>query len=73
MWIFDLLGMDLSVWGSKVRITTAIYTAMNIPGPNLGTGVVEGTDANHLAAQKAAIKAYKRGKYLVNTAVANLT
>ena len=73
MWIFDLLGMDLSVLGSKVRITTDIYNAMNIPGPNLGTGVIEGTDANHLAAQKAAIKAYKRGLYLVNTAVANLT
>lgn len=73
MWIFDLLGMPLSIWGSKTRITTAIYTALNVPGANLGTGVVEGTEANHLAAQKCAVKAYKRGLYLVNTAVANLT
>lgn len=73
MWLFDLLGIDKSIWGSKTRITTAIYTALNIPGPNLGTGVVEGTEANYLAAQKAAIKAYKRGLYLVNTAVEQLT
>ena len=64
MWLYNHLGINKSVWGSKIRITTEIYTAQNIPGANLGTGVVTGTDAQHLAAQKCAIKALKRGRAL---------
>lgn len=64
MWLFDHLGMNKSIWGSQTRITTAVYTAQNVPGANLGTGVVTGTEAQHLAAQKCAIKALKRGRAL---------
>ena len=64
MWLFNHLGMNKSIWGSQTRITTAVYTAQNVPGANLGSGVVTGTEAQHLAAQKCAIKALKRGRAL---------
>jgi len=36
-----------------------------VPGANLGTGVITGTDAQNLLAQEVAIKAYKEGKQFV--------
>ena len=47
-------------------MTTAIYNTINVPGPNLGTGVIEGTDSDNLLAQDVAIKSYKYGVKLVN-------
>lgn len=64
MWLYNHLGINKSVWGSKIRVTNDVYAALNVPGANLGTGVVTGTDAQHLAAQKCAIKALKRGRAL---------
>ena len=64
-WIFDKLGILNSVYGSPMRMTTAIYNTINVPGPNLGTGVITGTDAQNLLAQEVAIKAYKEGKQFV--------
>lgn len=72
MWIFNELGMGLSVWGSKVRITTAIYNALNVPGANLGTGVVTGTEAQNVEAQLCAIQAFKQREKLELEAL-NLT
>ena len=64
-WLFDRLGLPTSVYGCPMRMTTDIYNTLNVPGPNLGTGVITGTDAENLLAQEVAIKAYKEGKYYV--------
>lgn len=63
-WIFEKLAIPKSVYLSTLRMTTAIYNAINVPGPNLGTGVITGTDAQNILAQEVAIKAYKKGKEL---------
>ena len=64
-WLFDRFGIARSVYGCPMRMTTAIYNSINVPGPNLGTGVITGTDAQNLLAQEVAIQAYKEGKYYV--------
>lgn len=64
-WLFDRLGVEKSVYGCPMRMTTAIYNTLNVPGANLGTGVITGTDAENLLAQEVAIKAYKEGKQFV--------
>lgn len=61
-WLFDRLGINKSVYGHPMRMTTAIYNTLNVPGANLGKGVVQGTDSQNLLAQEVAIKAYKEGK-----------
>ena len=61
-WLFDRLGINKSVYGHAMRMTTDIYNSINVPGPNLGKGVVTGTDAQNLLAQEVAIQAYKEGK-----------
>ena len=48
-----------------MRMTTEIYNSINVPGPNLGTGVITGTDAQNLLAQEVAIKAFKEGKKII--------
>lgn len=65
LWIFERLGIEKSVYGCPLRITTDIYNAIHVPGPNIGSGVITGTDAQNLLAQEVAIKAYKEGKYYV--------
>lgn len=60
--LFDRLGINKSVYGSPMRMTTAIYNTLSVPGANLGNGVVTGTEAQNLLAQEVAIKAYKEGK-----------
>lgn len=64
-WILDKLGINKSIYGSPMRMTTAIYNTLNVPGANLGTGVITGTDAQNILAQEVAIKAYKEGKQFV--------
>lgn len=64
-WLFEKLGVNKSIYGSPVRMTTAIYNTLHVPGPNLGTGIITGTDAENLLAQEVAIKAYKEGKQFV--------
>lgn len=64
-WLFEKMGINKSVYGSPMRMTTAIYNTLNVPGANLGTGVITGTDAQNLLAQEVAIKAYKEGKQFV--------
>jgi hypothetical protein len=64
-WLFDKLGIAKSVYGCPLRMTTSICNSINVPGPNLGTGVITGTDEQNLLAQEVAIKAYKEGKYYV--------
>ena len=73
MWLFDQYGIGRSIWGSKTRITQAVYTALNVPGPNLGTGVITGTEAENILAQRYAIQAYKNGRIFEDDALTNLT
>lgn len=61
-WLFDRFGINKSVYGHPMRMTKAIYDTISVPGANLGTGVLTGTDAQNLLAQEIAIKAYKEGK-----------
>lgn len=64
-WLFDRLGINKSVYGHPMRMTSSIYNSINVPGANLGSGVIKGTDAQNLLAQEVAIKAYKEGKQFV--------
>lgn len=64
-WVLDKLSIPKSIYGFPFKMTTSIYNTINVPGPNLGTGVIVGTDAENLLAQEVAIKAYKEGKQFV--------
>lgn len=64
-WLFDRLGMPRSIYGCPIRITTDIFNLINVPGPNLGSGVITGNDYENLLAQEVAIDAYKEGKSIV--------
>lgn len=61
MWICEQIGIAKSIKNSEYTITTEIYNLINVPGPNLGTGVIEGTREQNLLAQDVAIKSYKDG------------
>jgi len=62
LWLLDKLSINKSIYGCSLRITTDIYNTLNVPGPNLGSGVITGTDEQNILAQEVAIKAYKEGK-----------
>lgn len=62
LWLFDKLGINKSIYGHPMRMTTAIYNSISVPGANLGSGVIQGTDAQNILAQEVAINAYKEGK-----------
>lgn len=64
-WMFDRYDINKSIYGHPFRITTDIYKKISVPGANLGSGVVTGTDAQYLLAQEIAIKAYKEGQRLL--------
>lgn len=61
-WLFEKLGINKSIYGHPMRMTTDIYNKISVPGANLGKGVVQGTEAQNILAQEVAIKAYKEGK-----------
>lgn len=65
LWLLDKLGINKSIYNCDLRMSSAIYNTLNVPGANLGTGVITGTDAENLLAQEIAIKAYKEGKQFV--------
>lgn len=64
-WLFDRLGIDKSIYGNPMRMTTEIYKKISVPGANLGSGVITGTDEQNLLAQEIAINAYNEGKEFV--------
>ena len=66
-WMFDRYDINKSIYGHPFRITTDIYKKISVPGPNLGSGVVKGTDAQYLLAQEIAIQAYKEGQRLLTS------
>ncbi len=64
MWIYEKLGIAKSVYNMLSQPNTYDYTYINVPGPNIGSGLVTGTEEQLLLAQNVAIKAYKEGKAL---------
>lgn len=62
IWIMRQLAIPVSVANCQLKMTTAIYNTINVPGPNLGTGVIPGTDAENQTAQDVAILADKEGR-----------
>jgi len=71
LWVFDRLGINKSIYGLPFKMTATIQARINVPGANLGTGVIEGTDAQNILAQEVAIMAYKAGKKFVADNLAN--
>lgn len=67
LWILRQLSISKSIYNSTIRITTDVYNSLNVPGPNLGTGVVIGTDEQNRIAQECAIMADKEGKQIENS------
>lgn len=65
LWVLEKLNITQAIYGCNMRMTTEIYNSINVPGPNLGTGVITGTDAQNLLAQEVAIKAFKEGKKII--------
>lgn len=62
LWLLERLGISRSIYGLPVKITAQEYAKINVPGANLGSGVIPGTDAQNLLAQEVAIMAYKEAK-----------
>ena len=65
LWVLDRYGFPTSIYGLPSKMTAGIQQSISVPGANLGTGVIEGTDAQNLLAQEVAIMAYKIGKKFV--------
>ena len=61
LWIMRQLSIPISINNSPLRITTDIYNLISTPGPNLGTGVIPGSEPENLLAQEIAIIADKEG------------
>lgn len=72
LWIVDYLGLNNGVCNTGITITTSIYNSINVPGPNLGTGVIPGTQQQNLIGADCAIQAYNAGKGIVNTAFSEI-
>lgn len=62
LWLFDRLGVNKSIYGLPFKVTQTVYNTIQVPGANLGSGVITGTDAENLLAQEIAIKTYKEAK-----------
>lgn len=63
--ILEWLGRPINIVGSKTRVTAANYDSIHVPGPNLGTGVVEGTEEQYLLAQRVACYSFNRAKTIL--------
>ena len=70
LWILKELELPNSVYTSPIRITTSVYESLNVPGKNVGTGVITGTDDQNLLAQSIAIESIKdSGSYVKNVRI----
>lgn len=67
LWICEHLGIQKSILGNTELVTPEIYQQINVPGANLGSGVITGTLEQNRLAQKIAIQAYKKGKGLLQS------
>ena len=59
LWILGVMEQHKSIYASPIRMTTAIYDTLNVPGSNVGTGVITGTDAENELVQEIAVQSYK--------------
>ena len=59
LWILRHIGYPTGVLNDPLQISTAIYQSFDVPGPNLGTGVVIGSTEQYRAAQQLAANAFK--------------
>lgn len=64
LWVMDKLKINRSIYGCSIRMTSTIYNTLNVPGPNLGTGVITGTDDQNLLAQEVAIQTFTENKII---------
>ena len=65
LWLLKQVGINKkSIYNCKARMTNDIYNSLNVPGPNLGSGVITGTDIENILSQEVAIKSFKEGKKL---------
>ena len=64
LWVLGELSIPTSINNAQGRVTSANYASINVPGANLGNGVVVGTTAQDQEAMDVAIKAFKEGKRL---------
>ena len=69
LWIFKELGLPYGIYNKHIRITQALFNAINPPGPNVGTGIIVGTDEQNNEAQLVAVRAFKYGLNLVNNSL----
>lgn len=65
LWVLDRYGFPTSIYGLPFKMTAGIQSSIAVPGANVGTGVIEGTDAQNILAQEVAVQAYKAGKKFV--------
>lgn len=61
LWVMRQLSIPISIENCQLKMTTATYNTINVPGANLGTGVIEGTQAENWLAQDVAILGDKEG------------
>jgi hypothetical protein len=71
-WLMRELSIPISVINCSLRITTEIYSGINVPGPNLGSGVIQGTDVQNDLAQDVAVLADKEGRGIEANAYINM-
>lgn len=69
LWVFDELGLPYGIYNKEIRATQEVFAAVNPPGPNVGSGIIVGTDAQNNEAQLIAVKAFKYGQNLVNNSL----
>jgi len=69
LWILKEVEHHKSIYSSPIRMTTDIYETLNVPGSNVGTGVITGTDEQNLLAQEIAINSIKETTNSVNDAI----
>lgn len=64
MCICEMIGCKYkSIYNTPIRITSAIYTSIHVPNPDIGSGVITGNDSQNVLAQEIAIKTFKQTTY----------
>lgn len=64
-WLLNRLGVFGATYDMKYKMTRELYDTLNIPGANLGTGVLAGNNAQNDICCEVAIKSYKEAKQFV--------
>ena len=72
MWIMRQLAIPISIENCQLQMTTAIYNTINVPGSNLGSGVIQGTQDQNWLAQDVAIQGDKEGIGIEQNAFINI-